>query len=120
MGLPEARITLTEATIYLATAPKSKYSVEAIEKAMSAVKQLHKITVPAHLADSSHSQAPALLGKGQGYKYPHSYGGYVGQTYLPAEAAGIKLYQPGENGYELKIRQFLQKLPVAKDRPPQK
>ncbi len=120
VGLPEARIPLTEATIYLATAPKSNSSVEAIDKAMSAVRQLNKITVPAHLADSSHSQAPALLGKGQGYKYPHSYGGYVGQTYLPAEAAGIKLYQPGENGYELKIRQFLQKLPVAKDRPPQK
>ena len=97
VGLPEARIPLTEATIYLATAPKSNSSVEAIDKAMSAVRQLNKITVPAHLADSSHSQAPSLLGKGQGYKYPHSYGGYVGQTYLPAEAAGIKLYHPGEH-----------------------
>jgi putative ATPase len=120
VGLPEARIPLTEATIYLATAPKSNSSVEAIDKAMSAVRQLKKITVPAHLADSSHSRASTLLGRGQGYKYPHSYGGYVGQTYLPAEAAGIKLYLPGENGYEIKIRQFLQQLPVAKDSRPQK
>ncbi|NLP25370.1 MAG: replication-associated recombination protein A [Syntrophomonadaceae bacterium] len=120
VGLPEARIPLTEATVYLATAPKSNSSVVAIDKAISAVRQLNKITVPAHLADSSHSQASALLGRGQGYKYPHSYGGYVGQTYLPAEVSGIKLYHPGENGYEIKIRQFLQQLPLAKNQPPQK
>jgi len=74
VGLPEARIPLTEATIYLATAPKSNSSVVAIDRAISAVKQLSKIKVPPHLADTSHSQAKTKLGKGVGYKYPHSYG----------------------------------------------
>jgi putative ATPase len=120
VGLPEARIPLAEATLYLATAPKSNSSITAIDQAMKAVRQLSKITVPPHLADSSHSKAGPLLGKGQGYKYPHSYGGYVSQSYLPAEAEGLKLYDPSDNGYELKIRQFLQRLYAIKSPPPQK
>jgi putative ATPase len=120
VGLPEARIPLTEATLYLATAPKSNSSVVAIDKAMATVRQLSKITVPPHLGDTSHSKAKTLLGKGQGYKYPHSYGGYVSQSYLPAEVDDIKLYVPSENGYEARISQFLQKLAALRNRGPQK
>lgn len=120
VGLPEARIPLTEATIYLATAPKSNSSVVAIDQASAAVRQLSKISVPPHLADSSHSQAKTKLGKGQGYKYPHSYGGYVKQNYLPPEASGLKFYHPSENGLEPKIRQFMQKISDLQNQPPQK
>ena len=117
VGLPEARIPLTEATIYLATAPKSNSSVVAIDRAISAVKQLSKIKVPPHLADTSHSQAKTKLGKGVGYKYPHSYGGYVKQSYLPPEAADLQFYFPSDNGLEPRIRQFMEKIAELQKRP---
>lgn len=111
VGLPEARIPLCEATIYLATAPKSNSVVTAIDQAAAAVRQSKKLQVPAHLADASHSQAGALLGKGRGYKYPHSYGGYVRQQYLPDEHRDLQVYHPGDQGYEKTIREFLSRLP---------
>ncbi|MBC7075942.1 MAG: replication-associated recombination protein A [Syntrophomonadaceae bacterium] len=106
VGLPEARIPLAEATIYLATAPKSNSSKVAIDKAIGAVRRARNIAVPPHIADASHSRA-GLLGKGRGYKYPHDYGGYVKQKYLPDEVLGSTFYMPGSNGYEKKIKQFL-------------
>ncbi|MEN6351437.1 MAG: replication-associated recombination protein A, partial [Syntrophomonas sp.] len=113
VGMPEARIPLSEAAIYLATAPKSNSSL-AIDEALNAVRQSKKINVPAHIADNSHSKAGSLLGKGQGYKYPHSYGGYVKQEYLPPELQGIHFYKPGEKGYEARIVKFLRDLPNNK------
>ncbi|WP_061214130.1 replication-associated recombination protein A [Syntrophomonas wolfei] len=109
VGMPEARIPLAEATIYLAAAPKSNSSKMAIDKAINTVQNTPRIIVPPHIADSSHSQS-ASLGKGKGYKYPHDYGGYVKQEYLPQEIKGITLYEPGKNGYEQNIRDFLQKI----------
>lgn len=106
VGLPEARIPLAEATIYLATAPKSNSSKVAIDQAMTAVRNSQKIVVPAPIADTSHSKAN-LLGKGKGYKYPHDYGGYVEQQYLPDELKGSGFYQAGDNGYERKIKAFM-------------
>jgi len=106
VGLPEARIPLAEATIYLATAPKSNSSKVAIDKAISAVRRARNTAVPPHIADASHSRA-GLLGKGRGYKYPHDYGGYVKQKYLPDEVLGNRFYMPGSNGYEKKIKLFL-------------
>jgi putative ATPase len=106
VGLPEARIPLAEATIYLATAPKSNSSKVAIDQAMTAVRNSQKIVVPAPIADTSHSKAN-LLGKGKGYKYPHDYGGYVEQQYLPDELKGSRFYQAGDNGYERKIKAFM-------------
>lgn len=114
VGLPEARIPLAEAVIYLCTAPKSNSSKLAIDTAMAAVRNQNKIVVPSHIADSSHSQAGSLLGKGLGYKYPHDYGGYVEQDYLPAELGKPIFYQPGINGYERKIRDFIAALPGVK------
>jgi putative ATPase len=110
VGLPEARIPLAEATIYLATAPKSNSSKIAIDQAISAVRNSSKIVVPSHLADTSHSKAGMLLGKGKGYKYPHDYGGYVKQRYLPEELEGSLFYQAGNNGYEKKIKEIVNKL----------
>jgi putative ATPase len=110
IGMPEARIPLTEATIYLATAPKSNSVVKAIDKAYSAVWESNKIKVPLHLADASHSKAGELLGKGQGYKYPHSYGGYVKQQYLPDECKDKIFYEPGSEGYEAEVSKFLERI----------
>jgi len=106
VGLPEARIPLAEATIYLATAPKSNSSKMGIDKAISAVRKSRKIEVPLHIADTSHSRA-GILGKGKGYKYPHDYGGYVKQNYLPEEVQGSVFYQASNNGYEKKIKAFM-------------
>ncbi|MGI6435047.1 MAG: replication-associated recombination protein A [Syntrophomonadaceae bacterium] len=115
IGMPEARIPLAEATLYLATAPKSNSSKAAIDEAMAAVRSGPTVTVPAHLADSSHSKARSLLGKGRGYKYPHDYGGYVQQEYLPLEYQGKKFYHPSMQGYEANINMMLKKL---KNSPP--
>jgi len=111
VGMPEARIPLAEAVIYLCTAPKSNSSKVAIDKAIGAVKTSNLIRVPAHLGDTSHSQAGNRLGKGRGYKYPHDFGGYVEQEYLPADLKPADFYQPGQNGYEKLIKDFLKDLP---------
>ncbi|MGI5911922.1 MAG: replication-associated recombination protein A [Syntrophomonadaceae bacterium] len=106
VGMPEARIPLAEATIYLATAFKSNSSKVSIDSAITAVRKSRKIEVPLHIADNSHSQA-GLLEKGKGYKYPHDYGGYVNQNYLPDGMQGKTFYQAGNNGYEKKIKAFM-------------
>jgi putative ATPase len=110
VGMPEARIPLAEATIYLAAAPKSNSSKKAIDKAIKAVRNTKKLAVPAHIADNSHSGAAAMLGKGRGYKYPHDYGGYVRQKYLPDELEEKSFYEPGNNTYEQAIKKFLDSL----------
>ena len=109
VGLPEGRIPLAEATIYLATAPKSNTSKVSIDNAIAAVRQSSKISVPPHLADSSHSGIKRL-GKGSGYKYPPNFGGYVEQQYLPDHLKEIRFYEPGEKGYEKMIKAFLNNL----------
>lgn len=110
VGMPEARIPLAEATIYLAAAPKSNSSKAAIDRAIKAVRDAKAISVPRHLADTSHRLAPKLLGHGIGYKYPHDYGGYVKQEYLPDEIKGAVFYQPSENGREKQIARWLKEL----------
>lgn len=116
VGLPEARIPLAEATIYLCTAPKSNSSKTAIDAALAEVRRQNRIVVPAHIADTSHSQAGSVLGKGQGYKYPHDFGGYVEQSYLPAELGNPRFYQPSANGYEKIIHDFMVSLPGARSK----
>lgn len=114
VGLPEARIPMAEAVIYLCTAPKSNSSKMAIDAAIAAVRQQEKISVPAHIADTSHSKAGSLLGKGIDYKYPHDFGGYVVQSYLPQEMGEPVFYKPSNNGYEKNIKAFLNGLPATK------
>lgn len=81
IGMPEARIPLAQATIYITKAPKSNASYKAIEAALKDISTEETIEVPDHLKDSHYPNAKKL-GHGKGYKYPHDYGGYVEQDYL--------------------------------------
>lgn len=107
VGLPETRIPLAEATIYLATAPKSNSVYQGIENAIQAVKTEKRGEVPVHLYDTHYSGAKKQ-GRGLGYLYPHDYPrGYVEQQYLPDEHIGKTFYQPKEIGYEQKLKEFI-------------
>jgi putative ATPase len=90
IGMPEARIPLAQATIYIAKAPKSNACYRAIEAAMEDIKNEVTLEVPDHLKDT-HYPGAKKLGHGKGYKYPHDYGGYVEQEYLPEKK---KYYNP--------------------------
>ncbi|MBI2862556.1 MAG: AAA family ATPase [Chloroflexi bacterium] len=108
VGLPEAQFALAQATIYLATAPKSN-SAMALFKAMEDVERWNEEGVPKHLRDS-HYPAAAKLGHGVGYVYPHDQPGHhVHQQYLPNALQGRRYYQPGDQGYEQEIRRRLER-----------
>ncbi len=93
LGMPEGRIPLAEAVIYIAKAPKSNSAHDAINAAMDFVKRNPAYSIPAYLKDSHYGGAKKL-GHGIGYKYPHDYEGhYVEQQYLPDEIKHIKFYQ---------------------------
>jgi putative ATPase len=110
VGLPEARIPLTEAVIYIATAPKSNAVVNAIVQAAEDVRQRSDGRVPKHLKDSSYPTAK-LFGHGDGYKYPHDYPyGYIHQQYLPDDLKERIYYVPTEHGYEKTILERLKKM----------
>ncbi len=111
VGLPEAAINLSQAVILLASAPKSNSCVAAYEAAMDDLHTRKIDDVPPHLKDA-HYQGAAKLGYGLEYKYPHAYGGYVKQQYLPnnLEAEGVKYYKPTENGSEGSFKKFLESL----------
>jgi putative ATPase len=101
VGLPEGRFHLAEATLYLATAPKSN-SALAFFDALSAVEREREEEVPTHLKDGSRDSEG--FGHGQGYLYPHAYRDHwVAQQYLPAALQGRTFYQPGDQGYERRI-----------------
>jgi putative ATPase len=94
VGLPEGRIILAEAALYVALAPKSNAVKEGIDAALEAVARMPADPVPAHLRDASYRGA-AALGHGRGYKYPHDYpGGHVEQQYLPDRLRHAKFYRP--------------------------
>ncbi|WP_286831775.1 replication-associated recombination protein A [Sphingobacterium thalpophilum] len=107
IGWPESRIILSQTVIYLATSVKSNASYEAINKAQALVKQTGDLSVPLHIRN-----APTKLMKdlnyGAEYKYAHAYpGNFVVQEFLPKEISGVKLYDPGQNSQEEKLRQSL-------------
>lgn len=109
IGMPEARIVLAEAALYIATAPKSNAVVTGIDSAMQAVEKNYAEPVPAHLRGTGY-QGAAALGSGKGYKYPHDYpGNFVKQEYLPAGLKGASYYKPTGNGYEKEIRTRMEK-----------
>jgi putative ATPase len=111
VGLPEARINLAQATVHLATAPKSNASYAALNAALEDVQNLPAGEVPMHLRDAHYSGA-ASLGHGKGYQYPHSHpGGWVAQQYLPAELSGQHYYRPTGRGYEADIARRLDERP---------
>jgi putative ATPase len=101
VGLPEAQLNLAEATLYLATAPKSN-SVLAIGAALKAVEDEGRTQVPQHLQDASRDAK--ALEHGKGYLYPHDFPGHhVAQSYLPEAMAGTQFYKPGDQGQEAVI-----------------
>ena len=109
VGMPEAQLILSQAAIYIASAPKSNACTEAIFAAMQSV-QNTKTTVPVHLQDA-HYIASAKLGHGIGYKYAHDYPEhYVKQQYLPDEIEGTVFYEPTDLGQESKIKERLERL----------
>lgn len=110
IGMPEARIVLAQAALYMATAPKSNAAYIGIDAALEDIKNQAIGDVPLHLKDS-HYAGSKQLGHGAEYKYPHNYeNSFVAQEYLPEEFRGKKYYNPTENGYEKKIKERLHKL----------
>lgn len=109
VGMPEAQIILSQAVLYVATAPKSNSAVNAIMAANAAVRA-HKTTVPSHLQDA-HYKSSANLGRGTGYKYAHDYPNhYVEQQYLPEEIKDMQFYEPSDMGYEKAIQEHFRRI----------
>ncbi len=107
IGLPEARIVLAQAAVYVACAPKSNSAYLGIDKALADVKDNKIQPVPTALKDASY-QAAKTLGHGQDYKYAHNYPNhYVAQEYMPHKAS---YYVPTDLGYEKKIKVWLEYL----------
>ncbi len=100
IGMPEGRIILSQAALYVANAPKSNSAIVAIDKAMDDVRNLEIGRVPGHLRDAHYGGAEKL-GHGKGYLYPHDYPGhYVEQTYLPEGFEDKIYYKPSGQGLE--------------------
>ena len=109
IGMPEAQIILSQAVLYVATAPKSNSAYNAVFAAMDNVKK-YKTTVPVHLQDA-HYRGSAKLGHGIGYKYAHDYPNhYVKQQYLPDEIKDAVFYEASDNGYEQTIKAHMKRI----------
>lgn len=107
VGMPEARIPLAQAAIYVSCAHKSNAGYLAIDKAMEDIQKERVQEVPASLKSTAYAAAEKL-GRGKGYKYSHDYKNhFVEQPYTQRK---VKYYQPTEMGYELKIKQRMEKL----------
>ncbi|MEA3560530.1 MAG: replication-associated recombination protein A [Candidatus Omnitrophota bacterium] len=107
VGMPEAKIPLAQAVVYIASAPKSNASYLAIESAMEDIKKEKTLQVPVHLKDN-HYPGAKTLGHGDGYKYSHNYKGhFVKQQYFSKKKT---FYKPTNIGYEKIIKQRLDKL----------
>jgi putative ATPase len=110
IGMPEGRIPLAEATIYLALAPKSNAAYNAINSAIADVRDGKSGPVPVHLRDGSYAGAKRL-GHGKGYKYAHDAPNAVAQQdYLPENLAGVEYYRPTDRGHEAEFTARLARL----------
>jgi putative ATPase len=110
IGMPEGRIILSQAALYVACAPKSNRAYMGIDNALSDIRNKPIGKVPRHLKDASYGGAKNL-GHGKGYKYPHDFkNSYTPQQYLPDEYKYTKYYNPTDNGYEKEIKKYLSKL----------
>ena len=106
VGMPEARLAITQAIIAVCESPKSNAVVMAVEKAFADAEKGGFQPVPQHLRDTHYRGAEAL-GSGEGYKYAHDYPGhFVRQQYRPVEAAGFPYYVPSQQGFENEVRQI--------------
>lgn len=107
IGMPEARIILSQCATYLATSPKSNSAYQAIEKALSDVENEPLYAVPLHLRNAPTGYMKNI-GYGTNYKYPHSFPGhFVQEDYLPPNLKGKQYYLPSENGSEKTIKERL-------------
>ncbi len=115
VGFPEARILLAEAVVLLASCPKSNRAYMALDAAISDLRNKTIDDVPLHLKDGHYGGAKDR-GIGLEYKYPHQYGGYVKQQYLPDNLykEDVKYYRPTENGNEAAFKKFLESLDKKK------
>ena len=110
IGWPEGRIPLAEATVYLATSPKSNSAYEGINSALELVRQTGNLPVPLHLRNAP-TKLMKQLGYGKDYKYAHAYqGNFVQQQFLPDEVKGSRIWHPQNNAQEAKIRERMQSL----------
>ena len=114
IGMPEAQLTLSQAAIYMATAPKSNASAKAIWSAMSDVRAGRTLPVPRHLRDT-HYKGAKRLGHGEGYQYSHDFPeGFVRQDYLGVDR---KYYEPTDRGYEADIVKRMRALRQEGEKP---
>jgi len=110
VGMPEAQIPLAEATIYVASAPKSNASYKAIAAATEVAKQKARRPVPPHLRNVGLHAEP------ERYLYPHDYpGGWVAQDYVAEELAGQVFYEPTDRGREARVRQWLERMRAQRE-----
>ena len=106
VGMPEGQLLMAQATTFLATCPKSNASYIGLKKAMAAVRETGSQEIPHHLRNAP-TRLMAGYGYGQGYIYPHDYGGYVNAQYLPDSLKDARFYEPTGNGYEARIRSWI-------------
>lgn len=105
VGMPEARLPIAQAIIYICESSKSNSVVMAVDAAFAAAQSAENVPVPAHLRDT-HYKGADKLGSGEGYLYPHEFPGhYVVQQYMPDDALGQQYYHPSDMGFEERIRQ---------------
>jgi putative ATPase len=114
VGMPEAQIPLAQATIYIATSPKSNAAVRAISSAMSDIESGKNYPPPLHLRNAPVPEMKSDHGHSEGYKYAHSFpGGVVRMNYLPEEMIGAEYYHPAPRGKEKAIGEWLKKFRAA-------
>ena len=105
IGWPEGRIPLAEATVYLATSPKSNSAYEGINHALELVRQTGNLPVPLHLRNAP-TKLMKQLGYGNDYKYAHAYqGNFVKQQFLPDDVANTRIWHPQANAQEAKLKE---------------
>ena len=110
IGMPEARIPLSEVTIYLASSPKSNSAYRAINEALAVAKETQTASVPLYLRNAP-TKLMSEMGYGDGYKYAHDYPGHFADLeFMPQELAGRKFYEPDDNKQEEGLRTRLQSL----------
>jgi len=110
IGWPEGRIPLAEATVYLATSPKSNSAYEGINQALELVRETGNLPVPLHLRNAP-TKLMKQLGYGNNYKYAHAYeGNFVKQQFLPDEIADHRIWHPQSNAQEIKLKERMQSL----------
>jgi putative ATPase len=108
LGSPEGELSLAQAAVYLATAPKSNRIYEAMQTVGEAVESHGSLPVPLHIRNAPTALMKSL-GYGRGYRYAHDYAeAYAPQDYLPGELQGQVFYRPSGRGYEAEIRQRLE------------